>query len=112
VLFNESGNSDINLCLIKKTTGIPCPSCGSTRAVVLISQGDFIQALHVNPIGFIVVICMLLIPIGLFVDLLTRRKTLFDFYLRTEAILRKPGNAIMLAIIVTMNWIWNIFKGL
>lgn len=40
------------LCLIKNVTGIPCPSCGITRAVMAIIHGDMNGAFYSNPLGF------------------------------------------------------------
>ncbi len=36
-------------CPIKKLTGIPCPACGSTRAVLALLRGDFKAYLSFNP---------------------------------------------------------------
>lgn len=40
------------LCLLKRTTGVPCPTCGSTRAVKAAAQGDLRQAFEHNPLIF------------------------------------------------------------
>ena len=37
-------------CAFKGLTGIPCPTCGSTRAVLHLSHGDFLAALVFNPL--------------------------------------------------------------
>jgi hypothetical protein len=37
-------------CVFKGLTGIPCLTCGSTRAVVHLSHGDILPALAVNPL--------------------------------------------------------------
>lgn len=36
-------------CPLKKTTGLPCPACGSGRAVVALTEGRLAEALHWNP---------------------------------------------------------------
>jgi Protein of unknown function (DUF2752) len=38
-------------CVFKGLTGIPCPTCGSTRAVVQLSHGDFLSAFVMNPLA-------------------------------------------------------------
>ena len=36
-------------CVFKAITGIPCPTCGSTRAVILLSHGHLESAFRMNP---------------------------------------------------------------
>lgn len=35
-------------CLIQRLTGIPCPGCGMTRAVLALLRGDFAGALRLH----------------------------------------------------------------
>jgi hypothetical protein len=37
-------------CAFKGITGIPCPTCGSTRAVLHLTHGEIIAALVFNPL--------------------------------------------------------------
>ncbi|MFQ5718700.1 MAG: DUF2752 domain-containing protein [Acidobacteriota bacterium] len=37
-------------CVVKATTGIPCPTCGGTRAAVALLHGHLLQALTWNPL--------------------------------------------------------------
>jgi hypothetical protein len=37
-------------CVFKGLTGIPCPTCGSTRSVVHLAHGDILSALTMNPL--------------------------------------------------------------
>jgi hypothetical protein len=38
-------------CLFRRLTGLPCPTCGMTRSVVLSLHGHLAAALRVNPAG-------------------------------------------------------------
>jgi hypothetical protein len=105
-------NKSVELCLIKRVTNIPCPSCGSTRSVISLTKGDFIRALNFNPIGYLVAIIMLTAPIWIISDTIKKTKTLFNFYLKIETYLKRPKIAIPLLLLVIINWIWNITKGL
>jgi hypothetical protein len=96
---NITEKKSVEVCLIKHVTNIPCPSCGSSRSVISLIKGDFIGALNFNPIGYLVAIIMLIAPI-------------FDFYLKIETYLKRPKIAIPLILLVIINWIWNITKGL
>lgn len=109
---NITENKSVEVCLIKHVTNIPCPSCGSTRSVISLTKGDFIGALNFNPIGYLVAIIMLIAPIWIITDTIKRTKTLFDFYLKIETYLKRPKIAIPLILLVIINWIWNITKGL
>ena len=37
-------------CVFRSLTGLPCPTCGSTRAIVLLAHGDIPTALSFNPL--------------------------------------------------------------
>jgi hypothetical protein len=109
---NIAENNSAEVCLIKHVTNIPCPSCGSTRSVISLTKGDFIGALNINPIGYLVAIIMLIAPIWILVDTVRNAKTLFDFYQKIEFYLKQPKIAIPLILLLIINWIWNITKGL
>lgn len=105
-------DTPINACIVKHVTGIPCPSCGSTRSVLSILQGDFWNAVWWNPFGFIIAIILLVVPVWLIVDYRSNRSSLFEFYLHAEAFLERKYVAAFAILIVIANWIWNINKGL
>nr|WP_314463210.1 DUF2752 domain-containing protein [uncultured Clostridium sp.] len=37
------------ICPMRGLLGIPCPACGSTRAMLLFAKGDFIGGMRMNP---------------------------------------------------------------
>lgn len=43
-------------CVLKMTTGVPCPFCGGTRAVVHAAHARWRQSLLANPLGIVVVV--------------------------------------------------------
>jgi hypothetical protein len=101
-----------SLCLIKNVTGYPCPSCGTTRATILLSKGALLESLYQNPFGIIVALCMLVLPLWIAFDVLKKTDTFYRFYLKTETIIRRPKVAIVLILLVILNWIWNLYKHL
>lgn len=101
-----------DVCLIKCTTSLPCPSCGSTRSVLSLLHGDFLNALYLNPFGIIIALIMVAAPLWVLFDISTRKKTLLNFYALSETQLKKPGFAIGLCLLVLVNWVWNITKAL
>jgi hypothetical protein len=39
-------------CLFHSTTGVPCPTCGATRSVLALLEGDLPRAVTFNPLVF------------------------------------------------------------
>jgi len=99
-------------CMFKRITGIPCPSCGSTRSVLSILKGDFVGALLWNPFGLIIISVLILAPLWILYDIVLRKDSLLQVYNYSEIFLRKKWIAIPLIFLVILNWIWNIYKGL
>ena len=81
----------IVLCPLKRLTGIPCPTCGATRAVLALVHGRFIEALQINPL-VILIICVL--------------PALLWFHFRLC-----KWMWVVLAVAVTYNWAYVIFRG-
>jgi hypothetical protein len=105
-------SGELGVCLFKKMTSIPCPSCGSTRSVLSILNGDLATAIYWNPFGLIIMAILIISPFWLIYDVLLKRDTLFRVYNRTEIILKRKWIALPLILLVILNWIWNIYKGL
>jgi hypothetical protein len=59
VFVNPSRPLPIDLCLLKRLTGLPCPTCGLTRAVCYALQGDWAASLGFHPAGILVVVSVL-----------------------------------------------------
>lgn len=112
-LWHEhAASNSANVCMFKQITNMPCPSCGSTRSITNLTKGNFKEALAINPLGYFIATVMILAPLWIIADIISKRNSLYNFYQKTEAKLKKPAFAIPLVIIVIMNWIWNITKGL
>lgn len=105
-------NKPTEVCMIKHLTNVPCPSCGSTRSILSLTKGNFIEAANINPLGYVVAFVMLLAPVWIILDVATHNKTLFIIYQKTEAWIKRPKYAIPLILLLILNWIWNITKGL
>jgi len=48
VLLKPAG-SDATLCVFRNVTGLPCPTCGSSRAALAVVQGRPLEAIAFNP---------------------------------------------------------------
>lgn len=99
-------------CYFRSISGIPCPTCGSTRAVVTLLHGDIIGSVLLNPIGIFLVIVMMGLPFWLVYDLVTKKATLFAAYQKVEQTVRIKWIAALLIALIVANWIWNFYKQL
>jgi hypothetical protein len=43
-------------CTFKGLTGLPCPTCGSTRSIVHLAHGELLSSLAMNPLTSICII--------------------------------------------------------
>lgn len=112
ITSNNSNTDGFELCLIKQATNIPCPSCGATRSLISLAQGDFLGALYTNPYGLIIGFTLLIVPPWLIIDISMKRNSLYNTYQKIEFHLKKPQFYIPLIVLILINWIWNITKGL
>ena len=102
----------VGVCIIKNVTGYACPSCGTTRAVLLLFEGKITDSLLLNPFGILVAIIMTVLPVWVLTDIVLKKETFFKAYKKTESMIRKPWLAIVLVLLVLLNWIWNLYKNL
>jgi hypothetical protein len=50
----ESAPKNLPLCAFHAITGLPCPSCGMTRAFISLAHGDIHSAFLLNPASMII----------------------------------------------------------
>ena len=98
VLVERRGGPALETCLLHRLTGQPCPTCGSTRVVLALGQGAWVEALRLNP----------LVTLGLVVGTLG-----FGLRLATGRTLRMQLSSweqrVALAIglaALAVNWLW------
>jgi hypothetical protein len=112
-IYSEKQNSTTGqVCIFKYTTNLPCPSCGTTRSVLEILEGNFLRAFYINPLGFVLFLGLLILPIWVTKDVLQKKRSLLRFYLQFEKLIIREPIAISLIIIILLNWGWNIYKDL
>ena len=99
-----------NGCLIRYLFHIPCPSCGSTRAVCAAFQGEWLAALYYNPLGLLLAVLMVLIPVWIVIDLLVGASSFFQAYRLMEKKLQRWPYALTGIVAILINWIWNFQK--
>lgn len=104
--------SEPGICLFKQVTTIPCPSCGSTRSVLSLIKGDFSGAMYWNPFGLLLISVLMIAPFWMLYDLVSRKESLLVAYEKAEEFFRRKWIAIPAILVVVINWLWNINKGL
>ncbi len=109
---STKGSLAFGVCLFKQVTGQPCPACGTTRAVMSLSSGNFWESLCINPLGIVAVLLLSIVPLWIVADLIRKSDSFYRFYLQAENLLKRRYVAIPLIIIILVNWIWNITKQL
>lgn len=102
-----------SVCLFKEVTGLPCPSCGTTRALLLLAHGRFRDSFMMNPFGMMLALALVVIPLWIVTDTISRSDSFYRRYMRMEHLLSQNRLlAAGAAAIVALNWFWNITKGL
>lgn len=105
-------NGETSACLIKTLTGVPCPSCGTTRSIFELFDGHVMSSLQWNPMGIMVLLIMVISPVWILLDLLLRKDSFLRCYSRAEKQLQSKWIAMPAMGLVVFNWVWNICKGL
>ena len=94
------------VCVFRGITGIPCPSCGSTKATLQLFKGNFLNSFLINPLGILTNVLILISAVWMVVDVIKGKETLLPFLKRDWSIKIK----LIILFVVCVNWIWNIKK--
>ena len=54
VLIGFAVFSDTSICVFRRFTGLPCPSCGMTRSYLALFSGDIKNAFFMHPLFWLV----------------------------------------------------------
>jgi hypothetical protein len=106
-------SATLNACIFKAATHLPCPSCGTTRALTLLMSGDVRGSLFINPFGALLALALVIIPLWVVIDVLRRSDSLFRWYVLVErSLVKRKWISVPAIALVVLNWFWNIAKGL
>lgn len=95
-------------CLFKQFFHIPCPACGSTRAIMALLRGDVPASFAYNPLGALSALLLVALPVGMLCDWVRRRAVLYGLFLRVDKQLLQPRVFAAFVFVVLLNWAWVI----
>lgn len=107
----QQSKPGLQICLLKNTVGIACPSCGTTRSIVHLFHGEFSSAVLLNPLGVIAFIALMIIPFLLIYDYYTSKRILWTIYVQVINLFQNKIFSFIALVLILLNWIWNIQKG-
>ena len=96
----------LTLCVFKGLTGLPCPTCGSTRALGRLFALDLAGALAMNPFTTLLALVLAAWALTDLVLLPFRRALELDISPRLGAALRAGALVLFLA-----NWVYLVLAG-
>jgi len=70
-------------CIVKEKFGIICPSCGGTRCVINLLNGNYIESFLYHPIFFITIIYLFIVNILYIVNSFRKKEILSFLYPKT-----------------------------
>lgn len=108
LIFYPHFINNYSFCLFKDITGIPCPACGSTRATILLFKGEVLQSILMNPLALVTNFGILVSMLWLIYEIITGRNEFMNFIKKDWSTRYK----VLIAVIIIINWIWNIKKGI
>jgi hypothetical protein len=111
-IYFKKLKSGSTVCILKSTTGIPCPSCGTTRSLGSIIDLNLYSAFIINPLGYVIAVSLVLFPLWILFDLIFRKESFFLFYVFFIKTILSRKISMFLIVLILFNWIWNIFKGI
>lgn len=113
LLLDYYASANVTLCPVKLVTGYPCPSCGTTRSISALFNGQLKEAFMINPFGIVSSIIIMAVMLLMLLDLVTKRDYYHKLYNQVEKFLQQhKAFSAILVILVILNWAWNISKGL
>jgi hypothetical protein len=92
-------------CVFKGLTSFPCPTCGATRAALLLSHGEAAASLSMNPlVSICFMVACLVFPYSLLAFLLHLPRPSVKLSVREQVAFR-----VAVLVLVLMNWSYLVY---
>lgn len=101
---------DVVLCPFRALTTLPCPACGTTRALVCVAQGYVGRALLLNPNILFILPATIIYTVAGIIDLLFGKSYIPFLYGKVKALL---SNKLILAAFLlfeSLVWLHNLLR--
>lgn len=108
-VFLGRPTSKVPICLWKRLFGVACPGCGMLRGISAWICGRFGEALSYNYLALPILLVVCFVWIGMIYDQI---KSGIPFYRHMHALPVKRWMVIPLLVVVLINWMSNIYRGL
>lgn len=99
-------------CPFHLLTGLPCPSCGTTRAILALFDGAWLDSIWINPLGILSVTALVVSTLLLLLERILYTPLVGPLSTRCILFIQRRSVAAPLILLVLANWFWNISKGL
>jgi hypothetical protein len=96
----------LTLCGFKAMTGLPCPTCGSTRVLGRVAASDLLGALAMNPLAAVIGVVVVLWGLGELLLLRRHEVLVLEASPRASRVLWVGAGSAVLA-----NWVWLVASG-
>ena len=103
----ETGAIELARCGMKQAFGLPCFSCGSTRATIALFHGDLVRAVALQPLTMLIYLLTLIWGAGSFVALRKRRSVRLQLERR-----EKIFAVVLVVMLPLMNWLYLYQAGI
>lgn len=101
----EAGTLSFGTCAMKQVFGLPCLSCGSTRATLALLSGSLIDALRLQPLMISIYLTIAVWGLASFGTFLSDRKLILEMTSREDLIFK-----ISLIGLPLLNWAYLIWQ--
>lgn len=88
-------------CAFHAVTGLPCPSCGSTRAGLALAGGEVFMAFRLQPLFVLACLIAGLVGLHALLAMTTGKRLLVELAPRERRILRPA-----LIVLILLNWLY------
>lgn len=112
IYANSGGQTGIIVCPSKLFYHLPCPGCGITRATIKFLHCNVFDAILLNPNVIFSIAYLLICPIIITIELITKKEIAIYLYKRIEKCLHRKKIWIPIFIVEILIWIHNIMMNI